>query len=191
MPWFPIYATDSDFDLLFGLLSEDPEAAFIVPDGANRWKAVSAATYQGASRYCIWHVPSGPLPLLSDSNTPEVIVADPWSGWQEVRGGADPSSPYFGPGHPGIVWLNSRPKARDGHGIGISSFEWIGNHYRIIGSPAPAATEKWWKRFGRRVRKLAVLVPRSGALDGPGKEIWALPSALQAIQSGAARASNP
>jgi hypothetical protein len=141
----------------------------------------------------MWHVPSGPLPLLAAKyGGRDTVVKDPWAGWKERRAGADSSNPYFGAGHVGIIWLNVRLRSRkDPSVIGLSSFEWIGNWYRPIGQPAPAVTERFWQTLRRWVKKRAIRIPRSGPLDGLDPEIWALPNALAAIEAGAARDTNP
>ena len=73
----------------------------------------------------------------------------------------------------------------------MSSFEWIGNRYRLIGEGAPEVTEKWWQRLRRQIKKRAVRIPREGPTDGPNAEIWALPSALKHVQDGTIRDANP
>lgn len=73
----------------------------------------------------------------------------------------------------------------------MSSFEWIGNHYRLIDQPAGADTEAHWKALRRWVSKQAKRGPRSGDLDGPHPEIFAFPAALEAMRAGATRAANP
>jgi len=193
MPWIPLYADDADFGLIHKWINDEPDLAFIVSDGPGRWRAVARLTELTGRRICLWHVPSGPLPLLhphpSDTVDP---ITDPWSGWQELRAeGHGGRHPYFGAGHPGIFWLNHRPtRLTNPEVIGLSSFEWIGNHYRIIGRPAEASTEKYWKRLRTWISKQSIKLPRSGPLQGRG-EIFTLPSAAARIQSGSARDSNP
>jgi hypothetical protein len=192
MPWLPIYATELDIQNLFAYLNDEEEVAFLVADGPGKWIAKKRGEYTGDIRYCIWHVPSGPLPLLRQNGQEQGLVNDPWQGWQEERTGADSTTPYFGAGHPGIIWLNARAGSkRKKNGIGLSSFEWIGNWYRVIGNAAPETTEKFWKRMGRQIKKGASRIPRAGAYDGPHPEIWALPDALTRIQDGAERDDNP
>ena len=192
MPSLPFYATEQDFQHIFSYLNDEEDVAFLVADGAGRWIARKNQDYIGYARYCIWHIPSGPLPLLRIDGKENGLVEDPWQGWQEERTGADSSHPYFGSGHPGIIWLNAKAKSTNRNiGIGLSSFEWIGNWYRIIGRPAPEITEKFWKRISRTIKKGAVRIPRTGAWDGPHSEIWALPDALTNIQEGAERDGNP
>ena len=172
MPWLPIYAGEADLQELLSWLNADEEIAFIISDGPKRWKAVSSLGAIGSGRNCIWHVPSGPLPLLGDGKIKDSHVPDPWNGWEEVRTGADPNKPYFGPGHPGIVWLDARPRGVGKRGaVGLSGFEWIGDRYRVIGKAAPEATKKWWQ-LRRFVKKVAVRIPRVGPHDGPNPEIY-------------------
>ncbi len=192
MPWLPIYATDQDLQNVFAFLNDEEEVAFLVSDGPGRWIAKKHLNYEGDTRYCIWHVPSGPLPLLRQNGQKEGLIEDPWQGWKEERAGADHTKPYFGAGHPGIIWLDARAASmRKPNCIGLSSFEWIGNWYRIIGNAAPETTEKFWKRMGRRVKKGAARIPRSGPWDSANPEIWALPDALIKIKSGVERDDNP
>ena len=189
MPWLPIYAKSDDFDLIREWLNTEDSIAFLVSCGPNQWVAVSEVSEWMADKTVLWHIPSGPLPLLAaDSSEKNGVVDDPWSSWTERRAGADPTKPYFGAGHPGVVVFNNRASNDK---IGLSSFEWIGNHYRIIGNAANPDTEKWWRRLGRRLKRDEKRIPRSGPVDGSNPEIWALPTALAAIEAGATRDSNP
>lgn len=192
MPWLPLYADEDDFRDVLSWLNSDADIAFIVADGPQRWRAVARLEILTYGRYCLWHLPSGPLPLLGQGTIEDSQVPDPWAGWQEVRTGAEPSDPYFGSGHPGIVWLNARPVSPyQPRAIGLSSFEWIGNLNRIIGMPAPECTTKWWQRLRRTVKKVAIQIPRHGPSDGPDPEIWAFSSAYGRIQSGIRRDDTP
>jgi len=193
MPWFPIYADREDFEFLIDWLNNEDDIAFIVPNGHKSWIANKELNNFSNERLCLWHVPSGALPLLrGDTAQPDGIIENPWGGWTEERTGANPNNPYFGSGHPGIIWLNVRYESNeDKDTIGLSSFGWIGNWYRIIGQAAPAATEKWWQRLRRWVKKSSVRIPREGPIDGPDPEIWAMKSALEKIKSGVKRESSP
>lgn len=189
MPWLPLYADSVDLDEIRKWLNSEESIGFLVSNEPKQWVAVKNLEAWTSSCTALWHVPSGPLPLLAaDASAEDGEIVDPWSAWTERRTGADPTTPYFGAGHSGVIWFNVR--SGNGH-IGLSSFEWIGNHYRIIGSAANPDTEKWWRRLGRRIKRNAVRVPRSGSLDGENPEIWALPSALSAIKAGVERDSNP
>jgi len=193
MPWLPIYADQVDFANILDWLNATDQLAFLLSEGPRRWRAVSHLDALSSSRVCLWHVPSGPLPLLHPNPSREVsLIIDPWSGWKELRTGANSSTPFFGAGHPGVIWLNHRPiSLRNSGGIGLSSYEWIGNHYRMIGSPATPATESFWKLLRKWTQKQSTRIPREGSLDGPRPEIYVFPSALRAFKSGSPRDNNP
>jgi hypothetical protein len=63
-------------------------------------------------------------------------------------------------------------------GIGLSSFEWIGDRYASLGEVASEETKLFWDRLQRWVRKNSQKIPRAGALTGPDAEIWTFPSAF-------------
>jgi hypothetical protein len=221
MPWLPMYADENDLEALLAWLNDEQEIAFIVSNGHKKWIARKSLEKMEQGRYCLWHTPSGLLPLLAANSViqkkleqrgyflwpkssrplPRLVtsilgfrrvVRDPWKGWTERLTGADPLVPYFGPGHPGVIWLNVRVEGRDPPGsLGMSSFEWIGNHYKCIGHAAPESTSKWWRRLKRRVEKIGAKVPRQGALDVPFGEISALPSAHRSILDGQKGELNP
>jgi hypothetical protein len=192
MAWLPHYIDEVDVRAFVRMLSSDPQIAFIVGDGPGRWVARKEIASVTRGRYCMWHIPSGALPLLRPSGR-DGKVEDAWSGWKELRSGADASQPYFGPGHPGIIWWNVRAFWRPELPIvGMSSFEWIGNHYRMSGLPADLQTEVWWQQLKKWVKRQgARRIPRMGPIDGPRPEVWAFPSALAKIASGMPRADNP
>jgi hypothetical protein len=187
-----MYIDDVDVNELLDWLNKHPDVAFIVADGPGRWIARNEIALAGDSRFCIWHTPSGPLPLVGRQGYPDEIVGAPWTGWEERRQGADPRDPYFGVGHPGVIWWNVKTKSARTDGIGLSSFEWIGNHYKILGNAAPPETEAFWKSLRRLVKsRHAIRVPRAGAVNWPRPEIWTFPSAYRKIAAGMARDLNP
>ncbi len=191
MPWLPLYLNKADLAQVFAWLNEEAEVAFIVSDGLRRWRAVKAMAEVSDGRFCLWHQQSGQLPLLRQG-LPDAFVDDPWAGWREELTGANSTLPYFGTGHPGIYWLNAQTSSRwSADAIGLSSFEWVGNHYKAIGKEAPPVTKQWWERLKRWVKKQAVRIPRDGRWDGPEKEIWTFPDALEEIKSGKHRDINP
>jgi hypothetical protein len=192
MPWIPMYLAADDVVGVLEMLNADEEVAFLVKDGPNRWKAILSVPTLPPGRIAIWHIPSGPPPLLAaDKQQHDGQVQDAFSGWNELLIGADPTTPYFGAGHPGVIWLNLHvsPSERNSVG-GMSSFEWIGNHYRIIGSPAAKTTELWWKSLRRRIQKVSNKVPRQG-LTGQSPEIFAYPAALGLLEKGQWFDANP
>ncbi|MGA2053600.1 MAG: hypothetical protein ABSH19_09840, partial [Opitutales bacterium] len=181
------------FEIILEWLNRNDEIAFIIADGPGRWRATLNIPRVDAPRTCLWHVPSGPLPLLRPhpSRLTDPIF-NPWKGWVELRTSTNQTTPYFGAGHPGVVWLNRRLQARlFGEGVGLSSFEWIGNRYSVIGSPAKEVTEKFWQSLRRWVKKSSKKIPRSGSVDGPHPEIYAFPSAHASFVRGQGRDPNP
>ena len=154
-------ADEDDFRIILAFLSDHPDVAFILPAGQGRWRAVKRIDHIDAERVALWHLPSGPLPLLQGTGEkPDRPIDDPWRGWTEQRPGFDPSCPYFGPGHPGVVWLQYNPRGPGTrHGVGISQFEWIGNYYRLIGKAASPATEQFWKDLRRWLVRQTVRRP--------------------------------
>lgn len=193
MPWLPLYLFGDDPDALRTILNDDPEAAFIVADGDGHWKAVEALDALVGKRHAIWHVPSGPLPLLpSIHGEPIGQIMNPWQGWTERRQGADPTTPYFGVGHPGIFWLNLKNHYRANEPtIGLSSFEWIGHRYAKIGHAVEPATDKWWKRLTATIKRASSKMPRGGPLGALKPEIYALPGAVRAFAEGKDADDNP
>ena len=194
MPWLPIYASRHDQVEIFEYLNSSPHLAFIRPDGAQRWRAFERLESWRDGRYCLWHIDSGPLPFRQAPGRADRVVDNPFDGWREVRPGADRSQPYFGAGHPGIIWFNayaSDTRSADVSTIGLSSFEWIGNHYKAIGNGATPSTMAQWAALRRWVGKRAVKVPRRGYEDSLPAEIWAMRDALEQFSRGIPGASNP
>jgi len=188
MPWLPIYADEEDFRLILDRLNRDDEIAFIISDGPKKWRAVRSIPSLHSHRICLWHVPSGPLPLLYSRYAKPGQIIDPWDGWTELRSGRDNTNPYFGPSHPGVIWFNSRCLPNT---ICLSSFEWAGNLHAKAGRPAPEATTEFWARLRGWAKKNAVRITRSGTLESLRPEIWAFRSALSAIRRGVDRQCNP
>jgi hypothetical protein len=190
MPYFSIYTDDDDNRRILLILNEDPEVAFIVAKGPGRWIARRTLDRVHGGDYCLWHVDSGPLPLVRAHGTIFGTVEDPWSGWTEERAGGDPSLPWFHDSPGQIFWNVSVPDVTYKNKIGLSGFSWIGNYWRSVGKPADPKTEKWWAKFRRMIKKIpARRIPRIGPIDGPKPEIWALPSALSRIENGVTRAA--
>lgn len=190
-----MYLLNEDVSLLVEHLDSDADLAWLAPNGPG-CRIATVHHPPLASRMGLWHTAAGPLPLLSADPAEKALdwIHDPWSGWQGRRAGRDPKTPYLGAGHPGVYWLNLRTdpdRPRKTAEIGLSSFEWIGNHYRQIGSAPDRSTERHWKALRRWVGKVAVKIPRAGAADGPGSEIFAFPEAFTAVGTGTTRKANP
>ncbi len=190
MPWLPMYLVKDDLDYLSAWLSSEADIAIIVSVGKGKWQAKNDINLRNDGRYCLFHKSCGPLPLLTEkSDGEDEEVLDPFAGWKENRAGADSSTPYFGAGHPAIFWLNVRMNKNNI--IGMSSFEWIGNHYSAIDIPAPDRAKKWWGRLSRWVKKNTTKIPRNGPVDGDSAEIWTFSCALREINSGVNRNNSP
>ena len=217
MAWTPMYLLREDVAFLNDWLNQEDEIAFLTSQGEKKWIATKQHNIIGDIgtqkigqshdfvipnfvEYNLWHVPSGPLPLL-ESNTGGVKlkfgnddwnnegkISNPWSGWTEIRTGANSRIPYFGAGHPGVIHLGI--KISDSEEIPMSSFGWIGNHYKIIGNAADQTTEKFWNKLKRMVKKIGTQIPRSNSPEGK-KEIYAFPAAYKEIQNGRLCSLNP
>ena len=149
--------------------------------------------FERYERLALWHVPSGPLPLLgATEQEPTAWITDPWSGWQEKFPGADTRTPFFGAGHPGVIWLNLSLTGREpGSVCGMSSFEWIGDRYRSLRQGAKPETDRWWKALRRSVQRITRKVPRQSIKSSQSQEIFAFPDALKALESGGVADQNP
>jgi len=91
-----MYLADDDVPLLVKHLDDDADLAWLTSAGPGAWQAQLRHGVLGR-RNALWHVPSGPLPLLSGGTDEDALVPDPWRGWAERRAGRDPSVPYFLP----------------------------------------------------------------------------------------------
>jgi len=198
VPDGPLDPQEAYANRLRASMGDRTEAVFYGPFGViddgyrQRWKAVPSVKELSDGKHLLWHVPAGPLPLLSAEGA-DGVIPDPWAGWMEQRPGADPTTPYFGPGHPAVIglelWTRHHPYSAqeraslpivnswwDGERdlLVVSDLGWIGGHY----GPPPVQTRRWWNRlkawFGRSAAKLA---------DGR-QTFWTLPSALQLLKAG-------
>lgn len=187
MSWIPLYIVRKDLERISDWLCAEDDIALITKIGNNHWKAIKDFSITEPGDYYLYHIPSGPLPLLDekrrdDGNT----ISDPFNGWIGRSSGANEELPFFGSSDQAIFSLCIKPNTRET--IGISSFGWIGNHFRIIGYPATDSSVKWWARLGRWVKKQAMRVPRNSE-EKP--EIYAFEHAHKAIKEGASHDTNP
>ncbi len=192
MPWIPFYADESDFRPIIDRLSSDPELAIILPASRGRWIGRAQVADLPDGKYLLWHIPGGPLPLLSDKSAEEAAwIKDPFAGWTEQRRGLDASVPFFG-SIPNVFELCKATRGSEfPNSIGLSSFGWLGNRYRSLGLGASSATQHWWQRTQRWVKQAAVRkIPRWDYPKPPPVEIWAFPAAYKIIQAGAPRDAN-
>ena len=89
------YANEADAQGVLDWLTAQNEIGFIVADGDKQWRALHSVELSQivGAKHWLWHVPSGPLPLLQAYKQPVLEVEDPWKGWREIRTGADPRLP--------------------------------------------------------------------------------------------------
>ena len=180
MPWLSMYLVDDDVPLLCRMLAEDPDVALVRAEGPGRWKAQRDVPTLRDGQYALWHVPSGPITLVStDLAAKSKRVANPFAGWREIVKPFEKGVPWFGPGPLGIVYLTVRRKAGPpgrtfspmtqrpwrapaDEVIGLSEISWIGNHYSILGRPAHESTVRWWKSLGGGWRRQRCAFPAAG-----------------------------
>lgn len=208
MPFLSFFADKQDAGILLNWLNADDEIAFIVQDKTqvgreSNWKAVNNIEQFTAQKYSLWHIPTGSLPLYPDPEGNQTMP-NPWEGWIELHPGADPTIPYFGPGHPAEIrlelWLRHQPytdveratlKALDYWYIGdtdlfrVSDFQWIGDRY----GAAPSQTWQWWQRLTAWMSQNAIRIGNFEDRDEDTKELeecnfWALPSAFSKLKTG-------
>ena len=125
-------------------------------------------------------------------NTNPERITDPWAGWTERRAGADKPVPFFGAGHPGVFWLKLRTAPKiSGHVCGPSSFEWIGNLYKVLGNAAKPETIHAWNRLPGRIGKAVTKVPGGQLSSSQAATIWAFPEAYTRLNEGNQADRNP
>lgn len=187
MSWIPLYITEMDLGVISDWLCAETDIALVIRTGEYQWKVIDVFSIVEPGEYYLYHIPSGPLPLLDANQKGEgQVVTDPYKGWTGRCNGANSALPFFGTADQAIFTLSVKFQPQGT--IGISSFGWVGNHFGIIGFPATESSTKWWARLRRWVKSQATRVPRSGS-NTP--EIWAFKHALQRINQGANYASNP
>lgn len=184
MPAISIYCMEEDRALLLNSLGGD--LAYIVPDGDKRWKAVKSFSPEDGSRTALWHVDGTPLSLFSaDDDIPEKPIVNPWEGWEEELTGADPTTPYFGAGHPSVFWLNLNITGHeDNSECGLTTIEWVGKRYAIIGNGPSQETVQKWTSLKRKISKSTKKIPLGGKRSTTRPEVFAFPYAFEHVQTG-------
>ena len=186
MAWLPMYLLEEDVVLLNHILCQETELAFLIGSGSDRQIAKAAPdiskdlTNRHVKHYTLWHVPVGPLPPI-----PPAPSLSP-SGWKGTQLAGMPLGESgvaaFSP-DPCTGYINLEINLPQRDTILISSFGWIGNHYREIGYPAHPTTSILWQRLRRLIRKYSVQIPR-GNKASFRNEIFAFPEAHKAIRCG-------
>lgn len=168
-----------DLPAIEAWLDGDGAIAQIVSEGEGKWRARMNVELGMPGRWHFFHIACGPLPLLmpKDSGEPDGEIADPFAGWTERRAGAEPTTPYFGPGHVGVFRFAI---GREKEGVSNFTVQWIGDHYAILGQKAPDAAKKWWGRLRRFLLKDAVKVDALMRPATSRSPHWATPRAIAA-----------
>ena len=181
MPSISFVADEDDFRTVLAYLNDHPEVAFIVADGPGRWRAVQALEQLDIDRIALWHIPSGALPADSGQIRPAGrthprpmarLGRTPYLATTAIV----PTSGLAIPESSGSSRVHRDPGPA--HGVGISEFQWIGNHYSVIGLGAAPATERFWKNL----RRWIVRQTTSRASTGDSR---AFPSAMARIRAAA------
>ena len=195
-----VFLDEQDAQIFIARLNQDQEIAFIVPDGPNRWKAVSSVASLNDGDHSLWHVPGEPLTLLGADGSKENIV-DPWRGWTQQVTQSYQTVPYFSADHPAEIRLSLYTRHRpyseqerneltyfNGILLGendymmVSSFYWIGNY----NGPAPRSTHQWWRRLKKWVEHEAVKLKPYNNFKSKFDRLnfWAFPSAFHKLKNG-------
>jgi hypothetical protein len=136
---------------LLKFLSDEPEIAFIVSVGPDKWRAVNRVTSLPDGKHAIWHDPGGPLPRFNSRGQPVGVVGNPWRGWTAHRPG-DQTVPFFGDCHC-VFHLELHAEGVVPGRPGNTSISWIGAHYWRLGKRPLPTTTRCWKRMKRWIEK--------------------------------------
>lgn len=198
MPWLPLYLLDSDINLFNDFLNKDEEVFFIDQVDRFKWKLVKELDIKKEgyyNKYRLWHLPSGPIPLINEGDLmngkalPDrnalKDVLNPFEPWIGHPCGDLPGLPFFGDDEIKVFTLTINNPITENFEIPISAVEWLGNRYRQIGYGAELVTEKWWKKLRSFTKKNGVLIPRCNNPE-MRKEIYAFPEAWKEIKGGRA-----
>ena len=156
------------------------------------WKAVDQLESIEPKEFCIWHTGSGRLTVPSRRRgVPDKEIVDPYSGWTQ-RYEEFLERPWFGGNLPGpYSFMFKEAGTEESGSLGLSGFNWIGDHFRAVGCPADPLAKKWWQRLKRFVRANATAIPWPYP-DGHGRlRAYAFPDAHEQILAGRPLDVNP
>jgi hypothetical protein len=206
MPWLPFFIAGDDLPVLIDRFNRDEEIAYIVKDGPDRpgeqrWRAVRSVETLAMGEHVLWHVPTGPLPMLDLSEPgprtgflvpdPDPPIRDPFAGWTQPTSGPF-ESPYFGPAHPGVMrltlWTRHLPYTHEERATRspLTSY-WIDRQQLVAsdiqfgGYEAPPDVHKRW--YGRLKTWMARAAVKLEA-DGLPHKFYAFPFALALLKQG-------
>jgi hypothetical protein len=191
-----IYATSLDVELLRTWINEDPGVAWIVKaneeNGIYTWQAKTKISVLAEQDYAIWHIRSGPLNIPSGSkDKADILVPDPFSGWQQARGHSGATRPWFGANLPGPYNFRFREAGKEAPtSIGRSGFSWALDRFKSIGKPAPPDAIRWWLRLKRHVTANATEIRWPDPKNSRSKA-FVFADALKQAEAGRHRDINP
>ena len=168
-----IYATSLDAESLKTWINEDPDVAWIVKTNEKSctytWRAQAQISTLAEQDYAIWHVRSGPLNIPSGSkDIADILVPDPFAGWQQVLDQSGATRPWFGANLPGPYNFRFRAAGKEAPtSLGRSGFSWALDRFKSVGKPAHPDAKRWWLKLKRHVatnaKKYAGLTRRTVA----------------------------
>jgi len=192
-----IYATAADADLIREWINGEDSIAWIVEAARSHrtytWKAVDRLDAIQSQDYCLWHKSSYQIKIPSGRrDIPDSSVQDPYAGWEQTLDHHDATTPWFGGNLPAPCVFTFKEHGRScSEALGRSGFAWAGDHFRLVGLPAPPGAKQWWHRLRRFI--IANSVRLRWPQDHPSSRryAFALPDAHEQIRSGRPRDDNP
>lgn len=192
-----LYMTKSDTRILREWINADSDVYWIVMDSRNgfeyRWRAVKEISDLLEQGYSLWHTSSGPLNIPSGNrDVPDIVVEDPFTGWNQVLSSKACTAPFFGGNLPGPFHLRFRELGSETtNSLARSDFTWPANYYASIGKPADPETLRWWRRLDRFIKANSVAIPWPYP-NGIGKrKAYVFPDAHRRILDGYLPDANP
>lgn len=150
-----VYATLTDVDVIRDWINADASVAWIVKTRESGttycWEARQTLDAVAEQDYAIWHIASGPLNVPSDAlDVPDIIVDNPFEGWEQTLDYSGATAPWFGSNLPGPFRFRFKESGTEGpFSLGRSGFSWARDRYKPIGKPAGPAAKKWWAKLAR------------------------------------------
>ena len=192
-----LYLTKTDALSIVHWINCEKDIAWIVKDSQKgtlyKWKAVDSISTIEEGDYCLWKIGAGPLRIPSGSlEAEDTEILDPFNGWEQALDDKSASVPWFGAAAPETFGFSFKERGKESEGsLGRSGFNWIGNYFGIISHGAPKASEQWWDRLKRHIKKNSTGIPWSRE-PGNGKVgAYAYPEAYEQIKSGRPKDVNP
>lgn len=165
MSWLIMHATAQDIAVVRDWINDCPDVAWIVKAGQSErtytWQAVPRVDALAEQQYAIWHVQSGPLNIPSGrTDTPDILVSDPFQGWIQTLDHANATAPWFGDNLPGPYSFQFRESGKEQpNSLARSEFYWALDRFKSIGKPAAPEAKRWWQRLRRFIEQSSAKMP--------------------------------